>query len=124
MFAAVGRLLGQVASPAGTLVLLDDLQWAGEDALDLFERFYRVDRARTRSAVQEPNSSLDPSAAGAVERERPPSSSGLGLSIAQWIAQAHRGHIQVHSTVGSGTTFEVWLPADVQEPPPHVPKES
>lgn len=35
MFAAVGRFLSAVAGPAGTLLLLDDLQWAGADALDL-----------------------------------------------------------------------------------------
>jgi len=35
MFAAVGRLLANVAGLAGTLLLLDDLQWAGPDALDL-----------------------------------------------------------------------------------------
>lgn len=35
MFAAVARYLANVAGPAGTLLLLDDLQWAGADALDL-----------------------------------------------------------------------------------------
>jgi transcriptional regulator with XRE-family HTH domain/tetratricopeptide (TPR) repeat protein len=35
MFAAVGRLLSNVAGTAGTLLVLDDLQWAGSDALDL-----------------------------------------------------------------------------------------
>jgi len=35
MFAAVARLLSNVAGPAGTLLALDDLQWAGPDALDL-----------------------------------------------------------------------------------------
>ena len=32
MFAAVGRLLSNTAGPAGTLLVLDDLQWAGADA--------------------------------------------------------------------------------------------
>jgi predicted ATPase len=35
LYAAVGRLLANVAGPAGTLLVLDDLQWAGPDALDL-----------------------------------------------------------------------------------------
>lgn len=35
MFAAVARVLANVAGPAGTLVILDDLHWAGVDALDL-----------------------------------------------------------------------------------------
>src|SRR5262249_23411837 len=35
MFAAVRHCLANVASPMGTLLVLDDLQWAGTDALDL-----------------------------------------------------------------------------------------
>jgi tetratricopeptide (TPR) repeat protein/transcriptional regulator with XRE-family HTH domain len=35
MFAAVGRFLANVAGPNGTLLVLDDLQWAGADAMDL-----------------------------------------------------------------------------------------
>jgi len=35
LFAAVSRCLANLAGPAGTLLLLDDLQWAGADALDL-----------------------------------------------------------------------------------------
>jgi len=35
MFASVARVLANVASPVGTLLVLDDLQWAGPDALDL-----------------------------------------------------------------------------------------
>jgi transcriptional regulator with XRE-family HTH domain/tetratricopeptide (TPR) repeat protein len=38
IFDAVGRFLGNVAGPAGTLLVLDDLQWAGGDALALLER--------------------------------------------------------------------------------------
>jgi predicted ATPase len=41
MFAAVGRFLSNIAGPAGTLLLLDDLQWAGADALDLLTRLVR-----------------------------------------------------------------------------------
>jgi tetratricopeptide (TPR) repeat protein/transcriptional regulator with XRE-family HTH domain len=37
MFAAVARCLANVVGPAGTLLLLDDLQWAGGDALDLLD---------------------------------------------------------------------------------------
>lgn len=53
----------------------------------LFDRFYRVDRARTRSG-----------------------SSGLGLPIAQWAAQVHGGRIEVRSTPGEGATFSIFLP--------------
>lgn len=35
MFSAVSRLLGNIAGPAGTLLVLDDLQWAGPDLFDL-----------------------------------------------------------------------------------------
>ncbi|MCA9937939.1 MAG: HAMP domain-containing protein [Anaerolineales bacterium] len=54
----------------------------------IFDRFYRVDEARTR--IQ--------------------GGSGLGLSISHWIAQAHGGRITVTSEVGKGTTFVLWLP--------------
>ncbi len=54
----------------------------------LFERFYRVDKTRSRSE----------------------GGSGLGLSIADKIAEAHGGKIEVESKVGKGSTFRVSLP--------------
>jgi len=54
----------------------------------IFERFYRVDRARSREL-------------GGV---------GLGLSIARELAHAHGGAITVHSTPGEGSTFVLHLP--------------
>jgi predicted ATPase/DNA-binding XRE family transcriptional regulator len=41
LFATVGRFLAQVAGPVGTLLALDDLHWAGEDALDLLTSLVR-----------------------------------------------------------------------------------
>ncbi|HEV2459993.1 MAG TPA: AAA family ATPase, partial [Ktedonobacterales bacterium] len=41
MFAAVGRFLSNIAGPAGTLLILDDLQWADADALDLLATVLR-----------------------------------------------------------------------------------
>jgi heavy metal sensor kinase len=54
----------------------------------LFERFYRIDNARTR-------------ASGGF---------GLGLAISQAIIQAHHGQIDVDSKPGMGTTFTITLP--------------
>ena len=67
---------------------------APEHLPHLFDRFYRVDKARTRDTETE--SDL-----------KSPSGSGLGLSIVQWIAQVHNGEVRVESTLGTGTTFEV-----------------
>jgi signal transduction histidine kinase len=55
----------------------------------LFERFYRVDKARQR------------------DDEDQPTGSGLGLSIVHWIARAHGGETLVESRAGKGTTIEV-----------------
>jgi len=63
----------------------------------LFDRFYRIDEARTR-AEEEPDSVA--------------SGSGLGLAIVWSIAQAFGGRVDVRSEIGSGTVFTVWLPAD------------
>jgi heavy metal sensor kinase len=54
----------------------------------IFERFYRVDPARS------------PSVEGA----------GLGLSLAKWIVDRHYGRIEVKSEPGEGSTFTIWLP--------------
>jgi signal transduction histidine kinase len=66
-----------------------------EDLPHVFERFYRVDKSRSRD----------------VE------GSGLGLAIAQEVAQRHRGRIEVQSAPDSGTTFTVTLPLGTQSPP-------
>src|SRR3990170_2759649 len=54
----------------------------------LFDRFYRVDKARSR-------------AAGGV---------GLGLAISRWIAEAHGGSVHAESSPGEGSKFTVRLP--------------
>jgi len=62
----------------------------------LFERFYRVDQSRTHTLPTENVSN--------------PSGSGLGLSIARWIVCEHGGSIQVQSSPGKGSVFEVCFP--------------
>jgi signal transduction histidine kinase len=65
-----------------------------EDLPQLFERFYRVNKDRSRST----------------------GGSGLGLAIAKEIVAMHGGEISVESRVGVGSTFKVQLPKDSSNP--------
>jgi two-component system phosphate regulon sensor histidine kinase PhoR len=75
---------------------------ASENLPYLFERFYRVDKARSRKH-RELVQTTDPNSPE-------PGGSGLGLAIVQWIVQAHNGEIRVESKIGTGSLFEVRLP--------------
>ena len=68
----------------------DGIGIATADLPFIFDRFWRVDRVRSRTEG---------------------GGSGLGLAICQWIAQAHDGRIDVTSRLGRGSTFTVVLPA-------------
>lgn len=62
----------------------------------IFDRFYRVDRARSRDNAADVTSTA--------------SGAGLGLAIAQWIAQAHGGAVALTASAPPGAHFEVRLP--------------
>jgi signal transduction histidine kinase len=59
----------------------------------IFERFYRIDKSRSRAA----------------------GGSGLGLAIARDIVRAHDGDIQLQPGAGAGSTFVIWLPLAADE---------
>jgi len=63
-----------------------------EDQPKIFERFYRVDKSRSRDLR----------------------GAGIGLAIAQWIVQQHKGSISVQSSPGQGSTFVVELPLEAK----------
>jgi two-component system, OmpR family, sensor histidine kinase SenX3 len=70
-----------------------------QDLDRIFERFYRADRARSRST----------------------GGTGLGLAIVKHIATNHGGRVDVTSTVGGGSTFTLRLPARPSEAPLSLP---
>ncbi len=68
---------------------------SSEDRARIFERFYKADKSRTRTKE----------------------GSGLGLSIVQEIVELHHGTIEVKSKIGTGTTFIVRLPQNLEMKP-------
>lgn len=67
-----------------------------EDLPRVFDRFYRADPSRTRD-------------------QEDPGGSGLGLSIAQWIVEQHKGQIRLDSELGKGTRVTVQLPLSMHQ---------
>jgi heavy metal sensor kinase len=86
-----GEVTVTLASQNGTALIIVSDTGIGIPAAaqpHIFDRFYRVDKARSRAL----------------------GGAGLGLSIARWIVEAHDGRLSVVSTPGHGSTFTVELP--------------
>ena len=89
-----GRVWVSVRPDGDTALIVvrdDGLGIPRQELARVFERFYRVDKARSRET----------------------GGTGLGLSIVKHVAESHGGHVEVESTVGVGSTFTVTLPAAV-----------
>ena len=87
-----GRVDVSLIPEDGAVVLTVEDTGLGIPTRDLpriFERFYRVDRARSRET----------------------GGTGLGLSIVKHVVENHGGSVEVRSELGRGTRFEVRLPA-------------
>lgn len=86
--------VGLRQSEGGVEILVRDtgVGIAPEDLPHVFERFYRADPGRSRD----------------------PGGTGLGLPIAQWIAEQHGGKITLESQVGHGTLAVIRLPLPAQ----------
>ena len=83
------RLRSMVAPGEAVIEVADSgVGIASADLPRVFDRFYRADQARSREVA----------------------GSGLGLSIARWIAETHKGRIEVESEVGRGSQFRIVLP--------------
>lgn len=87
-----GRVEARVSSQNGEAIVLVTDTGTGIPAADLsriFERFYRVDAARSRTT----------------------GGTGLGLAIVKHVAEMHDGRVEVESRLGEGSTFRMRLPS-------------
>ncbi|WFN94880.1 ATP-binding protein [Gordonia sihwensis] len=97
---------GEVVSVSRKVVNLDDEEMvviavtdrgigiAPADQQRVFERFFRVDKARSRAT----------------------GGTGLGLAIVKHVAASHGGHIGLWSRPGTGSTFSLYIPIDPASP--------
>jgi two-component system phosphate regulon sensor histidine kinase PhoR len=87
-----GRITVRATAEDGKVVIAVSDTGIGIPKADqerIFERFYRVDAARSRES----------------------GGTGLGLSVAKHLVEAQGGHIEVQSEIGRGSTFSVFLPS-------------
>ncbi len=84
---------GQTNDAAVVTVTDTGMGIPSDDLPHIFERFYRVDRARSREQ----------------------GGAGLGLSIGWWIVESHRGKISIESQASTGTKVQIRLPLSVEQ---------
>ena len=87
-----GRIKASVRTGAGITTVVVEDTGTGIPAADLprvFERFYRVDEARSRAT----------------------GGTGLGLAIVKHVAELHGGRVEVESRLGEGSTFRLHVPS-------------
>jgi len=75
---------------------------APEHQQRVFERFFRVDPARSRAT----------------------GGTGLGLAIVKHVAANHGGDVRLWSRIGTGSTFTMRIPAHIAAPTPEIPVET
>lgn len=90
---SVSRKLSEVDGEEMVVIAVTDrgIGIAPSDQHRVFERFYRVDKARSRAT----------------------GGTGLGLAIVKHVAASHGGHIALWSRLGTGSTFSLLLPRDL-----------
>lgn len=91
-----GKVLTRISvnSTEGVIEVIDNgIGIPDKDKVRVFERFYRVDKARSRNA----------------------GGTGLGLSIVKWLVEGMDGRLELESELGKGSTFRVLIPLQSDE---------
>ena len=73
---------------SSSILMITAPEFRSEDRPKIFDRFYRVDKARWRES----------------------GGAGLGLSITKWVVEAHGGSIGLNGDIKSGCLFQIRLP--------------
>lgn len=125
---AVGNLLSNAVrlAPPGSTITLESGRTGGwtwitvtdegpgigdDDRAQVFDRFWR--------GTTDPNGGPERNGQTGPRERR----AGLGLAIVRQIVESHRGRVAVHSELGAGSTFVLWIPAPDRSddvPPPET----